>query len=145
VGGVGQKHDTVEDGGPGASGSNLGVGVDGGGGRGDASERKRKKSTSGAAAPAPAKPTTIAPPPESLTKTYLDKQDKDGLTALDIATVNGYVEVVKLLLKRGASPVLQGKDKLHALDRALMSGNQAVGLAILRALKQTEEGRESIG
>lgn len=49
----------------------------------------------------------------------VDAQTEDGSTALMTAAFSGYVDIVDLLLRNGASPDLTDNDR----ERALMSGS----------------------
>jgi len=63
------------------------------------------------------------PPTSSAESDYVNKQNEEGLTALDLSASEGHYDVVLELLKHGADPTIEGNDGLTALDRALFSGH----------------------
>ncbi len=46
---------------------------------------------------------------------YIDHQDNLGYTALMYASINGHVEIAKLLLENGADPTIKNNDGKTAL------------------------------
>ena len=62
-------------------------------------------------------------------KAYVDAKNKDGDTALYIATKSGNVEICELLLDRGADMGIANKWKDTPLQIAIYSGN--IGIRIL--------------
>ena len=63
----------------------------------------------------------------------LDSCDWDGLTPLAYASQNGYADVVKLLLAKGADPTSGGNDGLTPLHRAAKKGHAAAVRLLLGA------------
>jgi len=53
-------------------------------------------------------------------------KDKDGRTALYLAAQHGHVEVVKVLLAKGAEVNMRGKDYDHALQVAAIGRHEEV-------------------
>ena len=63
----------------------------------------------------------------------LEQRDRDGATALMHAASEGLLDVVKILLERGANPMIQSRWGATALYWASLSGNQEVVDVIRRA------------
>ena len=59
-------------------------------------------------------------------------QNEDGLTALMMATDDGLLEIVELLLQNGADPNIRGKKGWTALMYACNHGNSKVAKSLLR-------------
>ncbi|VVC31078.1 Myoviridae, GpU,Ankyrin repeat-containing domain,Ankyrin repeat [Cinara cedri] len=62
-------------------------------------------------------------------RAYVDLKTRYGCTALHIAVVKGYKEIVKLLLENGANTKIEfklGDKKYTALDMALMNGEKEI-------------------
>lgn len=63
----------------------------------------------------------------------LDIIDKFGQTALHIACSKGFIDVVKILIKKGASLNLVDKEGLSPLKLALIMGNKKVAKFLVKA------------
>lgn len=79
---------------------------------------------------------------ERIVEQYVNRKAKNGLTALDMATAQGHLRIVEMLIEHGANPLNRGNDNLAVLDRALFSGEQEVTESILQAVQKKQRGPE---
>ena len=73
--------------------------------------------------------------------TLISARDAEKRTPLHHAASGGSVEVVKLLVKRGADPAARDKWNITAMERAALKGHNEIA-TMLMAAEPTEGGEE---
>lgn len=63
----------------------------------------------------------------------IDMEDSDGNTPLIVASKNGKVEVVRLLIKRKADISIRNKQNRTCLDVAVENGRELVAMEIVKS------------
>ena len=64
----------------------------------------------------------------------IDAQDSDGWTSLHIASANGHINVIKILLGKGANRTLRTRDDYEAVHLAAIGGHESATSLLLNDL-----------